>query len=198
MVSATLNENKGWDRVQTIDSLLRKGGFKGPVTPDVRRGIKLVRYQSEKVSVSWHDYMSQWRNGKCWKSKWKNDGLRAIHPHLSFTSVSKEKRRVQEILFYGGRMGVSDCSVPQGSSDFSVITLYQCHCFRAAGFFPFSFFFFFIFVSSQFRHLIPYYYLFFSIIILFGVSDGLNVVDRSCLQCRCPWRDGMFVLYGLS
>lgn len=53
---------QGWDRIQTIDSLLRKGGFKGVVTPDVRRGIKLVRYQSEKVSVSWQDYMAQWRN----------------------------------------------------------------------------------------------------------------------------------------
>lgn len=55
----------GWDRIQTIDSLLRKGGFKGVVTPDVRRQIKLVRYQSEKVSVSWQDYLVQWRNGKC-------------------------------------------------------------------------------------------------------------------------------------
>jgi len=56
---------QGWDRIQTIDSLLRKGGFKGMVTPDVRRSIKLVRYQSEKVSVSWQEYWSQWRNRQC-------------------------------------------------------------------------------------------------------------------------------------
>jgi len=55
---------QGWDRIQTIDSLLRKGGFKGVVTQDVRRGIKLVRYQSEKISVSWQDYWAHWRNGK--------------------------------------------------------------------------------------------------------------------------------------
>jgi hypothetical protein len=56
----------GWDRIQTIDSLLRKGGFKGLVTHDVRRNIKLVRYRSEKVSVSWQDYWTHWKNnGKC-------------------------------------------------------------------------------------------------------------------------------------
>ncbi|XP_065226576.1 AMMECR1-like protein [Planococcus citri] len=49
---------QGWDQVQTIDSLLRKGGFKGPVTPDIRRNIKLTRYRSEKVSVSYQDYVA--------------------------------------------------------------------------------------------------------------------------------------------
>jgi len=42
---------QGWDKIQTIDSLLRKGGFKGTVTPEVRRSIRLVRYQSEKMTV---------------------------------------------------------------------------------------------------------------------------------------------------
>lgn len=42
----------GWDHEQTIDSLLRKGGYKGPVTGEVRRSIKLTRYQSEKISVT--------------------------------------------------------------------------------------------------------------------------------------------------
>eukprot|EP00095_Tigriopus_kingsejongensis_P002894 maker-scaffold513_size150706-snap-gene-0.22 protein:Tk02894 transcript:maker-scaffold513_size150706-snap-gene-0.22-mRNA-1 annotation:"conserved hypothetical protein" len=41
---------QGWDKVQTIDSLLRKGGYKGAVTPEVRRSLRLVRYQSEKIS----------------------------------------------------------------------------------------------------------------------------------------------------
>lgn len=42
----------GWDHEQTIDSLLRKGGYKEPVTNEVRRSIKLTRYQSEKISVT--------------------------------------------------------------------------------------------------------------------------------------------------
>ncbi|KAK3931495.1 AMMECR1-like protein [Frankliniella fusca] len=53
---------QGWDRIQTIDSLLRKGGFKGAVTPELRRSIKLVRYQSEKVAVTYPEYVSNWRS----------------------------------------------------------------------------------------------------------------------------------------
>ena len=53
----------GWDRVQTIDSLLRKGGFKGPITNDVRRSIRLTRYRSEKITFSYTDYVSHKQNG---------------------------------------------------------------------------------------------------------------------------------------
>ena len=54
----------GWDRIQTIDSLLRKGGYKGVVTNEVRRQIKLTRYQSEKISLGYNDYI-MWRNSQC-------------------------------------------------------------------------------------------------------------------------------------
>lgn len=33
----------GWDHIQTIDSLLRKGGYKAPITNDFRKTIKLTR-----------------------------------------------------------------------------------------------------------------------------------------------------------
>lgn len=55
----------GWDKIQTIDSLLRKGGFKGSVTPEVRQNIKLTRYISEKVSVSYQDYVNGLKNDTC-------------------------------------------------------------------------------------------------------------------------------------
>lgn len=48
---------QGWDQMQTIDSLLRKGGFKATVTPEVRNAIKLTRYMSEKISVTYSEYM---------------------------------------------------------------------------------------------------------------------------------------------
>ncbi|VDO92605.1 unnamed protein product [Soboliphyme baturini] len=48
----------GWNQVQTIDSLLRKGGFRGHITPEVRNSICLVRFQSEKMSVSYAEYMA--------------------------------------------------------------------------------------------------------------------------------------------
>ena len=71
-ISTTTSKTKnfpfsGWDKIQTIDSLLRKGGFKGAVTPEVRRSIRLVRYQSEKMTVGYSDYLHhcrQRREGK--------------------------------------------------------------------------------------------------------------------------------------
>ncbi|EEB19501.1 conserved hypothetical protein [Pediculus humanus corporis] len=58
---------QGWDQIQTIDSLLRKGGFKGSVTPEIRRNIKLTRYQSEKITVSYQDYQIFWGSaGPSW------------------------------------------------------------------------------------------------------------------------------------
>lgn len=56
---------QGWDQIQTIDSLLHKGGFKGLVTPDIRRSLKLTRYQSEEVTVSYQDYMTHSHNRRC-------------------------------------------------------------------------------------------------------------------------------------
>uniref|UniRef100_A0A1E1VXJ0 AMMECR1 domain-containing protein n=1 Tax=Pectinophora gossypiella TaxID=13191 RepID=A0A1E1VXJ0_PECGO len=50
---------QGWDQIQTIDSLLRKGGYKAAITAELRRSIKLTRYQSEEVSASYGDYISQ-------------------------------------------------------------------------------------------------------------------------------------------
>ena len=61
---------QGWDKIETIDSLLRKGGFKGAVTPEVRRSIRLVRYQSEKMTVGYSDYLHhcrQRREGEHWQ-----------------------------------------------------------------------------------------------------------------------------------
>ena len=55
----------GWDQIQTIDSLLHKGGYKGLVTPDIRRSVKLTRYQSEKVTVIYQDYMTHWHSRRC-------------------------------------------------------------------------------------------------------------------------------------
>lgn len=39
----TLFNCQGWDHIQTIDSLLRKGGYKAPITNDFRKTIKLTR-----------------------------------------------------------------------------------------------------------------------------------------------------------
>uniref|UniRef100_A0A2M4BVI0 AMMECR1 domain-containing protein n=2 Tax=Anopheles marajoara TaxID=58244 RepID=A0A2M4BVI0_9DIPT len=47
---------QGWDQTQTIDSLLRKGGYRGPITPDTRRSIKLTRYTSQECHMTYGEY----------------------------------------------------------------------------------------------------------------------------------------------
>ncbi|CAF0709648.1 unnamed protein product [Brachionus calyciflorus] len=47
-----------WDHVETIDSLLRKGGYKSPITNEFRNTIDVTRYQSEKLTKSFND----WKN----------------------------------------------------------------------------------------------------------------------------------------
>lgn len=47
------------DRVETIDALLRKGGFRGTITQQLRNAIKLTRYQTHKVTVT-HDEYKKW------------------------------------------------------------------------------------------------------------------------------------------
>jgi uncharacterized protein (TIGR00296 family) len=56
-----ISKEQGWDKIQTIDSLLRKGGYKGNPTTEVRRAIRLTRYQSEKVTVAYSDYLHHCR-----------------------------------------------------------------------------------------------------------------------------------------
>lgn len=53
---------QAWDRIQTIDSLLRKGGYKGIITSEVHKNVRLTRYRSEKITVSYSDYVSQKQN----------------------------------------------------------------------------------------------------------------------------------------
>lgn len=49
---------QGWNKIQTIDSLLRKGGYKGKVTEEFRRTIILTRYQSHKSHASYAEYVA--------------------------------------------------------------------------------------------------------------------------------------------
>lgn len=53
-------QEQGWDKVQAIDSLLRKGGFRSNITEHTRKAIKLTRYQSSKCEVTYAQY-KQWR-----------------------------------------------------------------------------------------------------------------------------------------
>lgn len=51
-------KEQDWDRIQAINSLLRKGGFQAPITSEFRKTIKLTRYRSEKVTISFAEYIA--------------------------------------------------------------------------------------------------------------------------------------------
>lgn len=46
----------GWDQIQTIDSLLRKGGYRAIITPETRKSIKLTRYRSQEIQMNYREY----------------------------------------------------------------------------------------------------------------------------------------------
>jgi uncharacterized protein (TIGR00296 family) len=51
---------QNWDHVETIDSLLRKGGYKAPITDDFRSKLDVTRYQSEKLTRSFLDWQKNY------------------------------------------------------------------------------------------------------------------------------------------
>lgn len=51
---------QGWDREETIDSAIRKAGWDGQITDDLRRNLNVRRYQSRKCTVGWGEYV-EWR-----------------------------------------------------------------------------------------------------------------------------------------
>lgn len=53
-----LNLISGWDHLQTIENLLRKGGYRSNITQSFLDTIVVNRYQSEKLSVSYQEYES--------------------------------------------------------------------------------------------------------------------------------------------
>jgi len=53
---------QGWDKIEAVDSAIHKAGWTGVITEDIRRSVKLRRYQSRKYTVGWNEYV-EWRKG---------------------------------------------------------------------------------------------------------------------------------------
>ena len=51
---------QGWDKIEAIDSAIRKADWNGAITEEIRRSINLRRYQSRKCVVGWDEFI-QWR-----------------------------------------------------------------------------------------------------------------------------------------
>jgi AMME syndrome candidate gene 1 protein len=54
---------QGWTKEEAIESLVRKSGYRGKLSPKLLESIKLTRYQSSKASMSYEDYC-RIRNGR--------------------------------------------------------------------------------------------------------------------------------------
>lgn len=56
---------QSWSKLQAVDSLLRKGGFKDTITEEIRQSLRLVRYRSEKITITYEEYIRlQHRNNR--------------------------------------------------------------------------------------------------------------------------------------
>lgn len=51
---------QGWDKIEAIDSAIRKADWNGAITEEIRRSISLRRYQSRKCVVGWDEFV-RWR-----------------------------------------------------------------------------------------------------------------------------------------
>lgn len=51
---------QGWDHIDALDSAIRKAGWSGRISEDLRRRVRVRRYQSRKCVVGWEDFVA-WR-----------------------------------------------------------------------------------------------------------------------------------------
>ncbi|VEL07936.1 unnamed protein product [Protopolystoma xenopodis] len=52
-----------WNHRETIDSLLRKGGYRASINESVRQSIRLTRYRSEKLTLHAQEYLRERQGG---------------------------------------------------------------------------------------------------------------------------------------
>ncbi|TKY86890.1 hypothetical protein EX895_004178 [Sporisorium graminicola] len=50
--------DQGWTKQEAIDSVIRKAGFNGRITDDIRNSLRVRRYRSEKVQCTYADYVA--------------------------------------------------------------------------------------------------------------------------------------------
>ncbi|KAL3680830.1 hypothetical protein R1sor_023786 [Riccia sorocarpa] len=65
---------EGWTKQESVDSLVRKAGYMGPITESLRRRFRITRYQSSLYTMHYSDYLAYVKrtrgvvpvlNGKC-------------------------------------------------------------------------------------------------------------------------------------
>lgn len=54
---------QGWTQIEALDSAIHKSGWSGKVNDEIRSSVRVSRYQSQKVEVSYEDWR-EWRKGR--------------------------------------------------------------------------------------------------------------------------------------
>ena len=49
---------QGWTKEETLESLSRKAGYRGQMTKDLIESIQVTRYQSQKITLDYDDYVN--------------------------------------------------------------------------------------------------------------------------------------------
>jgi AMMECR1 domain-containing protein len=49
---------QGWTKLEALESAMRKAGWDGPIDEAMLENVKLRRYQSRKVMVTWDEYLN--------------------------------------------------------------------------------------------------------------------------------------------
>jgi AMMECR1 domain-containing protein len=47
---------EGWTKIETVDSLVRKAGYMGPLTESMRCKFRITRYQSSLCTMHYSEY----------------------------------------------------------------------------------------------------------------------------------------------
>ncbi|KAK9900443.1 hypothetical protein P389DRAFT_12480 [Cystobasidium minutum MCA 4210] len=47
---------QGWNKQETLDSAMRKAGYNGRITDPIRRSVRVTRYQSSKLSLTYDEW----------------------------------------------------------------------------------------------------------------------------------------------
>lgn len=53
---------QGWDHRDAIDHAIRKAGYAGRLTPELRNSCRVERYRSERITRSYQQYLDWKKN----------------------------------------------------------------------------------------------------------------------------------------
>uniref|UniRef100_H2Z1U1 AMMECR1 domain-containing protein n=1 Tax=Ciona savignyi TaxID=51511 RepID=H2Z1U1_CIOSA len=89
-----VSKEQGWNEQQTVENLLRKGGYRSDISPQFLATIRTKRYQSEKLTVSYQDYV----NARSIKSKPHMNGVnhRSHQPYPPPSLMHQHRRNSRE------------------------------------------------------------------------------------------------------